>query len=207
MTTEQEAIQTRIDEVQANVAATEAAAAEYAIVAPPFTSLVNSVVPWFLTCDCSRSLWWRRRYEANINNNMAYYQRLRDLSKEYNKAADEFRYAVEDLADDLAEPVSTASIQQLGTLVDQFNSEVKPQVDNLTEKYNSIDTIATELTVGCTDSEDQCARLVERCLTCFPLWCNYRRPAWKMLSLATHCSPCTTSTWTCTATWAVGRSS
>ena len=87
------------------------------------------------------------RYRSNIQQTLDYYQRLQDLTKQFNKSADDFVYAVDEIADDIAEPIDGTTVEQLTAIVDKFNTDVKPRVDGLNEQYQAINAVVDELTV------------------------------------------------------------
>lgn len=101
------------------------------------------VVPYAAVRGCVR----RARYRSNIQQTLDYYQRLQDLTKQFNKSADDFVYAVDEIADDIAEPIDGTTVEQLTAIVEKFNTDVKIRVDGLNDQYQQINAVVDELNV------------------------------------------------------------
>lgn len=63
----------------------------------------------------------------------------------YNNKADEFAFAVDDIEDELSEPVATESLEAITAMVNKFEENVKPRIEQLTEQYNEINAMHDEL--------------------------------------------------------------
>lgn len=84
-------------------------------------------------------------YAAALEGRRAHLQHLVDLNKTYNKQADEFVFSTEQMQDMMNEPITSDDLPGTTRMVEDFHSTVKPSLDNLTNQYNEIDTIAREL--------------------------------------------------------------
>jgi len=58
---------------------------------------------------------------------------------------DEFLFELDDLADEMNEPIMDGVLEAIQGMRNKFESDVKPRVDQLNERYNVIDAEATEL--------------------------------------------------------------
>lgn len=59
---------------------------------------------------------------------------------------DEFLFEVDDLADEMSEPIMVGVLDAIQTMRTDFEDVIKPRVNQLSERYNVIDAEANELT-------------------------------------------------------------
>ena len=64
----------------------------------------------------------------------------------WGNQVDEFLFEVDDLADEMNEPIMIGVLEAIQTMRTNFEEVIKPRVNQLSERYNVIDAEATELT-------------------------------------------------------------
>lgn len=84
-------------------------------------------------------------YQQGLDDSKAAHQHIVDLIKSYNSKATELVFSIDDLEEELKEPVLSNSIESVQTSTAKYNDSLKATMDALTESYTEIDAWAREL--------------------------------------------------------------
>lgn len=60
---------------------------------------------------------------------------------------DSFAFAVDEMEDELNEPISSGSVEAVQAQVTSFNDKITPQMEEINSQYAEMESIANELTV------------------------------------------------------------